>query len=184
MVYALGKVITQVPGLLSRRADPRDGVSLVWGAVESGVAGNTIPQEGVLRGTVRMLRREAWDGAEDLIRRLIEEVVAPTGAKADVRYARGVPPVVNEQGSVGMLHEASVAAAGPGTPDDTEQSLGGEDFAWYLDRVPGAMARLGVRAAGDTGPYLDLHQPTFDIDERALAVGVRLFANVAFAALA
>jgi len=184
LVYALGKVITQVPGLLSRRADPRDGVSLVWGAVESGIAANTIPQQGVLHGTVRMLRREAWDGAEDLVRRLIEEVVAPTGAKAEVRYVRGVPPVVNEQVSVGMLHEASVAAAGPGAPDSAEQSLGGEDFAWYLDHVPGAMARLGVRAAEDTGPYLDLHQPTFDIDERALAVGVRLLANVAFAALA
>jgi amidohydrolase len=184
LVYALGKVITQVPGLLSRRADPRDGVSLVWGAVESGIAANTIPRHGVLRGTVRMLRREAWDSADDLVRRLIEEVVAPTGAEAEVRYVRGVPPVVNEQVSVRMLHEASVAAAGPGAPDDTEQSLGGEDFAWYLDHAPGAMARLGVRAADDTGPYLDLHQPTFDIDERALAVGVRLLANVAFAALA
>jgi len=184
LVYALGKAITQVPGLLSRRADPRDGVSLVWGAVEAGVAGNTIPERGVLRGTVRMLRREAWDDAEGLVRRLIEEVVAPTGAEADVRYVRGVPPVVNEETSVAMLREASVAAAGPSAPDDTEQSLGGEDFAWYLDHVPGAMARLGVRAPEDSGPFLDLHQPTFDIDERALAVGVRLLAQVAFAALA
>ena len=184
LVYALGKVITQVPGLLSRRADPRDGVSLVWGAVEAGVAGNTIPERGVLRGTVRMLRREAWDDAEGLVRRLIEEVVAPTGADAEVRYERGVPPVVNEETSVAMLREASVAAVGPSAPDDTEQSLGGEDFAWYLDHVPGAMARLGVRAPEDSGPYLDLHQPTFDIDERALAVGVRLLAQVAFTALA
>jgi amidohydrolase len=182
LVYALGKVITQVPGLLSRRADPRDGVSLVWGAVDAGVAGNTIPERGVLRGTVRMLRREAWDDAEGLVRRLIEEVVAPTGAEADVRYARGVPPVVNEETSVALLREATVAAAGPAAPDGAEQSLGGEDFAWYLDRVPGAMARLGVRAPEDSGPYLDLHQPTFDIDERALTVGVRLLAHVAFAA--
>jgi amidohydrolase len=184
LVYALGKVITQVPGLLSRRADPRDGVSLVWGAIEAGVAGNTIPERGELRGTVRMLRREAWDDAEGLVRRLIAEVVAPTGAEAVVRYARGVPPVVNEQASVAMLRQASVAAAGPAAPDDAEQSLGGEDFAWYLDHIPGAMARLGVRTPGDTGPYLDLHQPTFDIDERALAVGVRLLAHVALAALA
>ena len=183
LVYALGKVITEVPGLLARRADPRGGVSLIWGAVEAGVAGNTIPQQGALRGTVRMLRREAWEGAEGLVRRLIEEVVTPTGAQAEVQYRRGVPPVVNEASSVAMLRAAALAAAGPGAADETEQSLGGEDFAWYLDDVPGAMARLGVRDPADTGPYLDLHQPTFDIDERALAVGVRLLTHVAVAAL-
>jgi amidohydrolase len=183
LVYALGKVITEVPGLLARRADPRDGMSLIWGAVEAGVAGNTIPQRGALRGTVRMLRREAWDDADGLIRRLIAEVLAPTGAEAEVLYRRGVPPVVNEASSVAMLRAAAAAAAGPDAPDDTEQSLGGEDFAWYLDDVPGAMARLGVRDPADTGPYLDLHQPTFDIDERALAVGVRLLTHAAVAAL-
>ena len=77
----LGKVIADLPGLLSRRADPRHGMSLVWGAVQAGVAPNTIPQSGMLTGTVRMLDRNAWDGAEDMIRGLVGEVVAPTGAQ-------------------------------------------------------------------------------------------------------
>lgn len=183
LVYALGKVITDVPALLSRRADPRHGMSLVWGAVDAGVAPNTIPREGRLTGTVRMLSREAWDGAEDLIRELILEVVAPTGAHVEVRYAQGVPPVVNDATSVGLLHAATTAALGPDSADDTEQSLGGEDFAWYLDQVPGALARLGVRRPGAAGPQLDLHQSTFDIDENALAVGVRLLVHAALTAL-
>jgi amidohydrolase len=183
VVYALGTVITQVPGLLSRRADPRDGVSLMWGAVEAGRAGNTIPESGVVRGTVRMLRREAWDSAEALIRRLVSDVVAPTGAEVEVSYSRGVPPVVNEATSVAMLRRAAAAALGPYAVDDTEQSLGGEDFAWYLDHVPGALARLGVRAPEADGDFLDLHQPTFDVDERSLAVGVRLLAHAAVTAL-
>jgi amidohydrolase len=91
--------------------------------------------------------------------------------------------VVNEETSVAILRDAAVAAAGLGAPDDTEQSLGGEDFAYYLDEVAGAMARLGVRSPEDTGPYLDLHQPSFDIDERALGVGVRLLAHAVFVAL-
>ncbi len=59
---------------------------------------------------------------------------------------------------------------------DTRQSGGGEDFSWYLEEVPGAMARLGVWSG--RGPQLDLHQPTFDLDERALAVGVRVLVNI------
>jgi amidohydrolase len=183
LVYALGRVISELPGLLSRRADPRHGMSLVWGAVESGVAANTIPQTGVLRGTVRMLSREAWDDAEDLVRRLISEVVTPTDARAEIRYVQGVPPVVNDATSVGLFRAGTQAALGPDAPDDTEQSLGGEDFAWYLDHVPGALARLGVRAPGATGPYLDLHQPTFDVDEDSLAVGVRVLVHTALTAL-
>ncbi|MFL6128235.1 MAG: amidohydrolase [Mycobacteriales bacterium] len=183
LVYALGKVITEVPALLSRRADPRHGMSLVWGAVEAGVAPNTIPRDGVLRGTVRMLSRDAWKGAEALVRGLVTESVAPTGAVAEVQYTQGVPPVVNDATSVGLLRAGSRSALGPDAADDTEQSLGGEDFAWYLDHVPGALARLGVRSPVAQRPALDLHQPTFDIDEDALAVGVRLMVHTVLTVL-
>jgi amidohydrolase len=183
LVYALGTVITDVPGLLSRRADPRHGMSLVWGAVDAGVAANAIPQDGTLRGTVRMLSREAWHGAEDLVQRLITDVVAPTGAEVEVTYTQGVPPVVNDLGSVEVFRSAARGSLGAAAVTEAEQSLGGEDFAWYLDRVPGALARLGVRRPDEDGPDLDLHQPTFDIDEDALAVGVRLLVHTALAAL-
>jgi amidohydrolase len=183
LVYALGKVITDVPGLMSRRADPRHGMSLVWGSVDAGVAPNAIPRDGALRGTVRMLSREAWHGAEDLVRSLVTEAVAPTGAGVEVAYTQGVPPVVNDGGSVELLRSAAQAALGVGAITEAEQSLGGEDFAWYLDRVPGALARLGVRHPADTGPYLDLHQPTFDIDEASLAVGVKFLVHTALTAL-
>ncbi len=183
LVYALGQVITDVPGLLSRRADPRHGMSLVWGAVQAGLAANTIPQSGTLTGTVRMLDRDAWEAAEGLVSALIEEVAAPTGATVEVRYEQGVPPVSNEAASTAAFRAGVQAALGPEAVADTEQSLGGEDFAWYLGHVPGALARLGVRPPAATGPYLDLHQPTFDIDEAALAVGVRVLAHTALTVL-
>jgi amidohydrolase len=184
LVYALGRVITEVPGMLSRRADPRDGMSLVWGAVEAGVAGNTIPRSGILRGSVRTLRRDAWEGAEDLVTSLVLESVRGTGAQVDVRYHRGVPPVVNDAGSVALLRRAATVAVGADAVGETEQSLGGEDFAWYLEHVPGALARLGVHDPAAGAPYLDLHQPMFDLDERALPVGVRVLVATALAALA
>lgn len=180
VVYALGRVIAEVPGLLSRAVDPRAGLSLVWGAVNSGMAFNIIPQHGTVRGTVRVLDRDAWHGAEKVICRLIEEVAAPSGATVEVNYVRGLPPVVNEAVSTSLLRDGIVTGLGAEALSDTPQSMGGEDFGWYLDSVPGAMARLGVN--GGVGPY-DLHQAGFDVDEAAIGVGVRVLISTALAAL-
>ncbi len=180
VVEAIGRVITEVPALLARRTDPRSGVSLVFGAVHAGQAANTIPQAAYALGTVRILDREAWAGAPALISQLVHEVVAPTRATAEITYTRGVPPVVNEPGATGVLAEAARAGLGADAVVGTPQSMGGEDFSWYLEHVPGAMARLGV---GRPGEQLDLHQGTFDVDERAIATGVRLLAHTAVAAL-
>jgi amidohydrolase len=87
---------------------------------------------------------------------------------------------VNDGVAVAELAAAARVAVGPDSVCGTEQSLGGEDFGWMLEKVPGALARLGVRAPG--GPVHDLHQADFDIDERAIDVGVRLLATVAAAA--
>jgi amidohydrolase len=181
LVYALGRVITELPGLLSRRVDPRAGLSMVWGSVQAGRAGNAIPSSGVASGTIRLLDRNAWDGAEGIVRTLVEQLVVPTGAHAEVDYLRGVPPVVNDAASVELQRIALVAALGANAVTGTEQSMGGEDFAWYLDHAPGALARLGVHTPG--AHRVDLHQSAFDIDERALAIGVRFMTHLAVTAL-
>ncbi len=182
VVYALGRLITDLPGLLSRRVDPRAGLSLVWGAVDAGNAANAIPASGSARGTLRMLDHDAWDAAESLVQELVAQIVAPTGAHAEINYERGVPPVVNDLACVEVQRAAVLAALGPPALVDTRQSMGGEDFAWYLDHAPGALARLGVRHPGSTVP-LDLHQSRFDIDESALAIGVRFMVHTALVAL-
>ena len=182
LVYALGQLITELPALLSRRVDPRAGLSLVWGAAEAGRATNAIPMSGRLRGTLRVLDSEAWDAAEPLIRELVDQLVAPTGARAELRYTRGVPPVDNDPTAVDVQRAAVMSALGPQALADTAQSMGGEDFAWYQQSLPGALARLGVRRPGD--PAFDLHQGTFDIDEDALEIGVRYTVALAHTALA
>ena len=87
-------------------------------------------------------------------------------------YVRGVPPVINDASAVDVQRAAVIAALGADALAETPQSMGGEDFAWYLDHAAGALARLGVAAPGTEG-LLDLHQGSFDIDEAALAIGVR-----------
>jgi amidohydrolase len=181
LVDALGRVITEVPALLSRQVDPRSGMSLVWGAVNAGIAANAIPQRGHLRGTVRVLDRDAWKGAEDLIRALVERVAATTGAQVDVDYVRGVPPVVNDPRSVALMRAAALESVGTENVVLSAQSMGGEDFGWFADVMPIALARLGTHGGG---PPLDLHRGTFDVDERAIGIGVRLLARAALHALA
>jgi amidohydrolase len=181
VVYALGRLITELPGLLSRRVDPRAALSLVWGSVDAGRAANAIPMTGRLRGTLRVFDRAAWDSAGPLVTSLVDQIVAPCGVRAETIYTRGVPPVVNAAAAVSVQRAAIRAALGREALADTEQSMGGEDFAWYLEAVPGALARLGVRAPG--GAAFDLHQGTFDIDERALEIGVRYTVELAQEAL-
>ncbi len=181
LVYALGIVITGLPALLTRRMDPRNVPVMVWGAVHSGEAANAIPESGVLRGTLRMMNRSGWDMAEPLVRILIGDLLAPTGVGYRVDYHRGVPPVDNEPESVALLRAAVVEAVGEQGVAVAEQSTGAEDFAVYLDHVPGALARVGVWPG--TGPQVDLHSPGFWADERAIAVAVRLFVHTALQAL-
>jgi amidohydrolase len=181
LTFALAKVTTELPAVLSRRMDPRAGVSLVWGSIHAGSAPNVIPGTGVVTGTVRILDAVAWADCEDVVRQVVDELVQPYGVTAEVDYQRGVPPVVNEAISHRMLARAVRAVLGEGAQVTAPQSLGGEDFGWYLDRVPGAMMRLGTRTPG--GPTYDLHQGNLRVDERAVGIGARLLAEAAVQAL-
>jgi amidohydrolase len=182
VIFALGKVIAEVPAVMSRRLDPRAGVSVVWGVVDAGSALNVIPSRGMVGGTVRMLDQVAWAEAEVLAREAIDQVVAPYGVTAEVNYHRGVPPVVNDAGSTQLLGAAIARVLGVGGWVPTSQSLGGEDFGWYLEKVPGAMARLGTRTPG--GPTYDLHQGNLSVDEGSTKIGARLLAEVALGGIA
>jgi amidohydrolase len=181
LVTALGAVVTGAPALLARRVDPRAGVALVWGHVGAGSASNVIPRSGVVGGTLRTLSRTVWDGLPPIVEEVIRSVASPYGVGVEVSHTRGVPPVVNDASCVVTLDAAVRSAVEGGRVAESEQSLGGEDFAWYLDRVPGALARLGVRSPGSK-VAMDLHQSSFDVDERCISVGVQLLTGVVMGA--
>ncbi len=178
LVTAVARVATDVPAVLARRVDARSGLSLTWGRMEAGHACNVIPQHGELSGTVRCLDLHAWRDAPDLVHAAIDEVATLHRAKSEINYVRGVPPVINDPEVTELLRQAMTARRGPASVEDTEQSLGGEDFSWYLEHVPGAMARLGVRPVGDN-TRRDLHRGDFDVDEGSIEAGVELFTAAA-----
>jgi metal-dependent amidase/aminoacylase/carboxypeptidase family protein len=179
-VYALGEVITGLPALLTRLADPRSGLSVVWGQIHAGAVANAIPSSGFVEGTIRCLDTAVWESVHGVVPDLVRNLAMPYGVDVDVDMHTSVPPCVNDDESTALFRWVATELLGPENVATTDQSLGGEDFAWILGRTSGALARLGVRSpeVPDAG---DLHQGTFDIDEQAICVGVRLFAGLAAA---
>ena len=109
-------------------------------------------------------------------------MVAATGAEVTVNYTRGVPPVINDRMASAVIAGAAGAALGADRVVEAEISMGGEDFSFYLEQVPGAMIRLGTGTPGADVKY-DLHQSNFDVDERCIGYGVRVMVHTALAAL-
>ncbi|AGS34114.1 Metal-dependentamidase/aminoacylase/carboxypeptidase [Corynebacterium maris DSM 45190] len=175
VIYGLGSLITQLPGLLSRRVDPRTGTVLVFGQVNSGYAPNAIPETGSVTGTARTADITTWRSMQPLLEELVSQVLAPTGCSHTILYRRGVPPVLNDDVATALLAQAA-RSFDPQSVVDAPQSSGGEDFSWYLEKVPGSMARLGCWSG--EGDRQDLHQGDLLVDERAIGVGARMFAGV------
>ena len=182
VVFALAQVVTGLPAALSRRLDPRAGVAMVWGRISAGAASNVIPRIGEVHGTLRCLDSTVWAEAAGLITDIVRDITRPYGVRAEVAHVRGVPPTVNDAAAVAVIEDAARAELGERSVVLAEQSLGGEDFAWLLEKVPGAMFRLGTRTPG--GRTYDLHQPDFTADERSVTVGSRVLAATALGQLA
>ena len=182
MVYALSQIAVNVPAVLNRRIDVRSAVSVVWGQITAGAAPNAIPSTGYLAGTLRCLDAEAWQSAGELLDEVVQQVAAPYGVKVSLEHVRGVPPVVNTEAETDLIEDSARAELGSRAIQLTPQSMGGEDFAWMTQQVPGSMLRLGTRTPG--GPVYDLHMGDFAPDERAIGVGMRIFTAAALRAMA
>lgn len=169
LVYAAGRLVTELPSLVDRLVDARRPVTIVFGRVAGGTADNVIPTEVELGATIRTLDPSLWEELPLLIQELAAGIVAPTGAKVEVDYTRGIPPVVNDPEVIDAARIAVSSTLGTDAVTPTPTSMGAEDFANYLDRVPGALLRLGCSPG--TGS-VDLHSAAFVFDERAMEVGL------------
>ena len=181
MVFALSQIAVNVPAVLSRRIDVRSAVSVVWGQIAAGSAPNAIDNTGYLAGTMRCLDAGVWEEAGALLDEVVGQVAAPYGVDVRMDHIRGVPPVVNAEAETALIEAAARRELGARAIQLTPQSMGGEDFAWMTQEVPGSMLRLGTRTPG--GITYDLHRGDYAPDERAIGVGMRVFAAAALDAL-
>lgn len=169
LIYAAGKIITELPGLLDRVTDARLPLALVFGKVAGGTADNVIPTNVELSGTCRTLDHALWEEMPSLIERLVQEIASPTGAKVLLHYQRSIPPVVNDEWVVVKCRQAIATTLGLEAIAPATTSMGAEDFARFTEAVPGALMRLGGKPPGRE---VDLHSASFQADEGALEAGL------------
>ena len=179
MVRAAGLVATQMPDRFAELAAPLGEAKLVFGSVHSGDAHNVIPGQARLKGTLRTPSHAVAEAAGGLLEQALGEVVAATGAQWHLHHDRGIPAVRNDPVSTEVMRDAAAQACGPGGVLPSEQSWGGDSFAWFTAEIPGTYGRLGTHNPSWDRDRLDLHASTFDVDERAIGIGVQILVNSA-----
>ncbi|WP_345473052.1 amidohydrolase [Glutamicibacter ectropisis] len=181
IVFAMSQIATQVPAVLGRKVDVRSAVSVVWGQIHAGSAPNAIPATGYLAGTMRCLDGDIWYEAGELLDNAVRQIAAPYGVEIKLQHTRGVPPVVNAPAETALIEDAARREFGADAIELTPQSMGGEDFAWMTQKIPGAMLRLGTRTPG--GKTYDLHRGDYVPDESCIGIGVRIMTAAAMQAV-
>ena len=174
LLYVAARIVTDLPQVIRHSIDPRETVLVVFGKIAGGAAANVIPTHVELEGTVRLFDMDLWREMPKRIEAVVAEMAGPLGAIAEVEYHQGCPPVVNDAAIIKEVEAAATSVLGAHKIEHTHQSLGAEDFAWFLEDVPGALIRLG---AGLPDRHVDLHSAAFDIDESAIETGILLAAE-------
>lgn len=178
-VPAAAQAVLALQQVASRFTDPTEPVVVSVCIVEGGTAFNVIPEEVRLAGTVRTVTRSHRLRVPRLMRRILSGVARSAGVKAEMTYNYYYPPTVNHPRSVQYLAETVRSLTGrKGAYREAEVRMGAEDFACYLEKVPGAFAFLGTRGRAPR-THFNHHNPHFDIDESALPLGSALLAALA-----
>lgn len=177
-IVVAAHVIQALQTIPSRYVDPVKPVVLSIGTIHGGTKSNIIAGEVKLSGTVRTLDPSLRERIPELMEKMIKGVSSAFGAECSFEYERGFPPVVNHSQMVELVRRAAAKIVGSKRCFPIKQpSMGGEDFAYYVQRVPGAFFHLGV--AKKEGPNYPWHHPQFDIAEEALPVGAAILAQIA-----
>lgn len=174
-IVAAAQLVAQLQLVVSRETVPNHPVVVTVGAIHAGTVHNIIPDLCTLRGTVRTLHAPAQDVAEAAIHRLCAGIDAGLRTRCEVDYRRGVPALVNDDRVLDQA-VAAVRAQFGDVVDEGEPSLGGEDFAFMAQKVPGFQLRIG---SGAPGRHDKLHNSGYQPDERCIGLGVQALSRAA-----
>jgi amidohydrolase len=176
-VLIAAHVITGLQTLVSRRRDPMEEVVVSVTEVHAGRAFNVIPARADLRGTVRTFGGRFWDEAPRLVTETARGIAAAFGAEAIVHYHRLSSPLINDEKLSALMSDVAAAVVGARNVRTGVRTMGGEDMAFFLERVPGCFGFVGsAPRSGTASPH---HSPTFDIDEDSLVIGAELLTQTA-----
>lgn len=165
-IPVVAALIQAVQTIAARTIDPMDSAVISITTIQGGDAFNVIPQAIRMTGTVRTLKEPVREHIEARLEQAVAGIAAAYGAQGRLRYARNYPVTVNHERETELAAVAAEAVAGVGRVSrDMKATLGGEDFAFMLAEVPGAMINIG------NGPGAGLHHPSYDFNDEAIAWG-------------
>ena len=177
-IAAAAQLINAMYVQIPRRTDSQDAVVVTIGQILGGDSANVIPEHVILRGTVRTLCQDVRDRTFEHIRILADGIGRTTDTTISVKEGLSSPSVINDSEVLQLLIAGARDVLGEDGPQQIGRpSMGSEDFAYYLEKIPGAMIRVGCR--GKQRGHLPLHNPGFDVDEEAIRVGAKILARAA-----
>ena len=176
-VLVAAHVVLALQSIAARNTDPLDSVVVTVAQVHGGTADNIIPSEVRLSGTVRTLNSETRRLTFERIKRVAAETARAYGATAEVTLEDGYPVLENNPDATDYVRRVATAAIGT-VPVEIRPVMGGEDFAFYAQRVPASFFTLGVCPV-DRDTYPTLHQPDYDFHDGAIALGVAMHVEIA-----
>ncbi len=171
------QIVLGLQTLVARRVDPLDSAVLSTCQFHAGTATNVIPDEATLSGTLRTLKAETRDSMERLMRELVLGTATANGAEAEFTFERGYPSVVNDPAAVERAAKAGAKLLGADKIiHERLPGMGGEDFAYMAQKVPGCFVRIG-QADGEKGTK-PVHTVHYDFNDDILPIGASLWATL------
>lgn len=177
-IAVAGQVITALQNIASRCIDPLDTVVVTIGKIEGGFMENVIAPDVRMRGTIRTLSPTIRKRVPELLHRTIKGITDAFGASYELTIHAGYPPVQNNDAMVAHFIETNEQLFGERRWDYERASTGGEDFAYYAQKIPAVFFRLGV-SNGQAETAYPLHHPKFNLDESALPLGTAMLVAIA-----
>ena len=182
-ILVTSMVVNSINHIVSRQIDPLHPAVISLGTIEGGKAANVLCDHVVLKGTVRSVNHDVRKKIPEMMRLSIEGICNSMHAKFEFNYTYGTPEVLNDDDMVSLLvSEAQELLGEENCIDLQDPVMGGEDFGFYLEKVPGAFMRLGSCSKEKESCYSQ-HNSRFNIDDAALLVGMKVLASTALKAL-
>jgi amidohydrolase len=178
-IVAAAEAITSLQKFVSRETDPTESCVVTIGRVNAGTAVNVIPDTASIEATVRTLSTAQRNHATVALERRMRGIAMANNCELNFRWNDGYPATINDPAMADYVAKVAREALGPDRfLPISKASMGGEDFAYYLQKVPGCFFLVGVEPASCNGAYPTLHSDCFDFTDEALAVGMRMFVEL------
>lgn len=183
-IVIASEIVGALQKLVSRQTDPFESVVISICSFHAGDVFNVIPHSAYLEGAVRTLNNELRQELPHKIEKIIRGITEPYGATYELDYYLGYPVTVNDPGVTETVRRAAISVlGGDKVRVAARASMGGEDYAYFLNKVPGTYIRIGTRNP-EKGICQEMHHPRFDIDEAVLELTPVVYAQAAFDLLA